>query len=79
MSCPKCYEDSSNYFEKAPYKAAGYLIGICFIGAGITMKFSEMIWGIGIGIVAILFGIYYKTNYNKCRSCGNVYNQSSGF
>jgi hypothetical protein len=79
MTCPKCYDDNSTYIEKTPYKLAGLLAGICFIGASLTMKFSDMIWGIGIGAVAILFGKFYKTNYKKCNSCGNTYNQNSGF
>lgn len=79
MSCPKCYQNNSTYVETTPYKAAGYLVGVCFIGASLTMKFSEMIWGIGVGLVIILSSKYFKTNYKKCRSCGNVYNISSGF
>jgi hypothetical protein len=66
MSCPSCYSPDTVSMSKNPYKTVSLVAGVCFIGASLTLRFSDMIWGIGIGLVVIAigmespaFGIFY--------------------
>jgi len=79
MSCPSCYSSDTICISKNPYKMVSIFAGVCFIGASLTLNFSDMIWGIGIGLVVIAIGKYYQTSFKKCNNCGRKFNESSGF